>query len=993
MFIGETTSSGSLAQATIQGGPQRANRVLVEQVRLLHDNALLSQFIALFNAGILGYVQWGLVDRATILCWLTCMVTVSLLRLGQSRAFACATDTALRISTWRNRFLLGAAASGILWGTAGVVLFPDSSLPHQVFVSFVVAGMIAGAVATLSPMMSAFAVFTLPALLPIIVQFLLRGGEVFFPMAVMAVLYGLAMAAVARHVNASVRTSLSLSHRNGELVDVLTEANAHAEHLNQSLQAEVTERRAKEAALRESEESLKAAQRMARLGSWTYDPILHRASWSAETFRIYGVEAAGGVPSCWQLLRHLHPDDRRRVYTLLKRALTEGRPYETELRIVTPQRLVRWVHALGQPSVDATGKTVFMRGTVVDITQRKSQERQLESERKVLQSIATGSPLSTVLDQLCRGVEEQSPSVLCSVLLLDRGGTHLRHGAAPSLPIEFSRSADGLEIGANAGSCGTAAFLNRQIIVADIANDPRWRDGREHALQHGLQACWSTPIPGTDRPVLGTFAVYCRVPCTPASEDIALIARATDIARIAIERSEAEERIRQLAHYDELTGLPNRLMFNQAFEHALRRAERTAHPVALLFVDVDRFKNVNDTLGHDAGDSLLKEVGARLRTSLRASDLLARFGGDEFVVLLEDLPPEGYVATVAAHLLEALAVPMRIQNQEFGVTASIGIATYPQDGRDAQTLQKNADIAMYRAKDQGRNGYCLYAPQGNTNSLERLTMEAQLRRALARDELELHYQSKQDIATGGVTGMEALLRWKHPELGMVSPAQFIPLAEESGLIVPIGEWVLQTACSQAALLRSREGLPTLRVAVNLSARQFAEDSLIQLVSEVLDDTGLGADALELEITESLVMQNPEQTAKLLMLLKEMGVHLAMDDFGTGYSSLAYLKRFPIDSIKIDRSFIQGIPGDIDNATITQAVIAMAHSLRLRAIAEGVETKQQLQFLREHGCDEIQGHYFSRPLPFDQFVEHMRAHQASRPAFHRGTAPLGIPVWP
>jgi len=230
-------------------------------------------------------------------------------------------------------------------------------------------------------------------------------------------------------------------------------------------------------------------------------------------------------------------------------------------------------------------------------------------------------------------------------------------------------------------------------------------------------------------------------------------------------------------------------------------------------------------------------------------------------------------------------------------------------------------------------------------------------------------------------------------LGMVPPAQFIPLAEETGLIVPIGEWVLQTACAQAALLRSREGLPTLRVAVNLSARQCTEDSLIQLVSEVLDDTGLGADALELEITESLVMQNPEQTAKLLVLLKEMGVHLAMDDFGTGYSSLAYLKRFPIDSIKIDRSFIQGLPGDVDDATITQAVIAMAHSLRLRACAEGVETKQQLQFLREQGCDEVQGYYFSRPLPFDRFVEYMRAHQASRPVFNRGTAPIGIPVWP
>jgi EAL domain-containing protein (putative c-di-GMP-specific phosphodiesterase class I) len=378
---------------------------------------------------------------------------------------------------------------------------------------------------------------------------------------------------------------------------------------------------------------------------------------------------------------------------------------------------------------------------------------------------------------------------------------------------------------------------------------------------------------------------------------------------------------------------------------------------------------------------------------LRASDLLARFGGDEFVVLLEELPPEGYVATVAEKLLEALAVPLRIREQEFGVTASIGIATYPQDGRDAQTLQKNADIAMYRAKDQGRNCYCFYAPMGNVHSLERLTMEAQLRRALERGELELHYQPKQDIASGRVTGMEALLRWQHPELGMVSPGRFIPLAEETGLIVPIGEWVLRTACTQTVALRQQQGLPALRVAVNLSARQFAEDSLIRLVSDVLRETGLGADALELEITESLVMQNPEQTAKLLALLKEMGVHLAMDDFGTGYSSLAYLKRFPIDSIKIDRSFIQGLPGDVDDATITQAVIAMAHSLRLRAIAEGVETGQQLQFLREHRCDEIQGYYFSRPLPFEQFAEHLRAHSVSRSAVHSDIAMVGIPVWP
>jgi diguanylate cyclase (GGDEF)-like protein len=993
MSAGETTQESaalSLLPEQRTRGKARDDHILREQVRLLHDHALLSQFVALLNSGILVYVLWPVVERASLLGWLACMIVVCLLRLGQSHAFARAMPLPHRVREWRNRFLVGAAASGMLWGAAGLFLFPEHSLPHQVFVSFVIAGMIAGAVGTLSAVISAFALFATPALLPVALQFLLHGGELHFPMSFMAVLFGLAMTAVARHLNLTIRESLALSQRNGDLIEVLTAANAHAERLNRELQDEIAERRDTESALRASERSLAEAQRMAQLGSWTYDVATHRAQWSAETFRIYGVEPGSQAPSCWQLLAHLHRDDRRRVYGLLKRAIDGGEAYDTELRVVTPAGELRWVHARGEPELDVFDRVALLRGTVLDISARKRQEQQLEGERRVLQVIAAGAPLASALEQICRLVEEQYPSALCSVLLLDADGRHLRHGAAPSLPEAWCRAADGIPVGPRAGSCGTAAHLNRQVIASDIATDELWAEPRALALEHGLRACWSTPIPGSEQAVLGTFAVYFRTPRSPEPEEIAVIGRATDIARIAIERNRAQRRIQQLAHYDELTALPNRLLFNQALEDALRETAQSAQPLALLFVDVDRFKNVNDTLGHDMGDRLLKEVAARLRRCLRGGDLLARFGGDEFVVLLPELPYEGYAAGVAARLLAALTDPLRLDDQECHVTASIGVATCPQDGRDAQTLQKHADTALHRAKDQGRNSFCHYSPQGDLHSRERLTLEAQLRRALGRGELDLHYQPKQAIAGGALTGMEALLRWRHAELGMVSPVRFIPIAEETGLIVPIGEWVLRTACAQAAALGRSTGIEHPRVAVNLSARQFADRSLVPLVASALADAGLEPSSLELEITESLVMQNPEQAARLLAQLQEMGVKLAMDDFGTGYSSLAYLKRFPVDAIKIDRSFIQGLPADEEDATITQAVIAMAHSLRLRTIAEGVETAEQLAFLERLGCDEIQGYYFSKPLPFAEIEQLLIAHSRRAPAVRCGPE---IPVWP
>jgi diguanylate cyclase (GGDEF)-like protein len=385
-----------------------------------------------------------------------------------------------------------------------------------------------------------------------------------------------------------------------------------------------------------------------------------------------------------------------------------------------------------------------------------------------------------------------------------------------------------------------------------------------------------------------------------------------------------------------------------------------------MFIDLDRFKVINDTLGHEMGDALLREVAKRLTGSLRTSDTVARLGGDEFVIIVDEVSDPVYLGTIAQKLIDALAGSFLLAGGEYHITASIGISTYPGDADDVATLLKNADIAMYRVKEQGRNAFQFHSAEMNANSMERLTLESSLRRALERHELLLHYQPRIDVRSGRITSVEALVRWQHPELGLVMPGKFIQLAEETGLIVPIGEWVLDTACSQYRVWE-RHGLAQTRVSVNLSPRQFMRGDLTNTIARILDQTGCNPAFLELEITEGMVMHNPENTVALIQRLKDMGIHIAIDDFGTGYSSLAYLKRFPIDCLKIDRSFVTDIPGDAGDVAITLAIISMAHSLGIKVTAEGVETKEQLDFLRQHGCDEAQGYYFSKPLPLAQAI--------------------------
>jgi diguanylate cyclase (GGDEF)-like protein len=430
------------------------------------------------------------------------------------------------------------------------------------------------------------------------------------------------------------------------------------------------------------------------------------------------------------------------------------------------------------------------------------------------------------------------------------------------------------------------------------------------------------------------------------------------------------ERIEYLAYHDGLTALPNRSLFSKLLGKSIQQAHRHDRRLAVLFLDLDRFKQINDTLGHDAGDQLLQEVATRLKSCLRDSDTVARLGGDEFVVLLPDLDEEKYIATVGQKILSAVARPFVLIGQEFRVTASVGISIYPQDGLDEQTLTKNADIAMYQAKESGKNNFQFYSAKLNANSLERLTLESGLRHALERSEFELHYQAKRDIRSGRITGMEALLRWRHPDLGTIAPMQFIPVAEETGLIVPIGKWVLRTACLQNVAWQA-QGLPHLSIAVNLTARQFSDEQLLPDLVAILASTGMDAHLLELEIAEMLLMRDIEGSLRILTGLRDMGVRIAIDDFGIGYSSLSTLKQFPLDTIKIDRSFIRDVASVAEDKALTEAIIAMGRTLSLTVVAQGVETKEQADFLRQNACDEFQGFYLNVPVPADQIAQLLR----------------------
>ncbi|HZQ74106.1 MAG TPA: EAL domain-containing protein [Burkholderiales bacterium] len=572
------------------------------------------------------------------------------------------------------------------------------------------------------------------------------------------------------------------------------------------------------------------------------------------------------------------------------------------------------------------GQVAGLIGTIIDITERKQSERQQAMEHATTRLLAEAKSPDEALPQLL--------SIVCEALGW-RGGVRWRWDEE-----------------------------RRTLHAAE-----RWGEAAEGASALAERACMEVqPVFGSDRlalplllgaEVLGALELL-HGSATPAESLVrTLQSIASQVAQYLV-RKKAEEAVLFVATHDSLTALPNRVMFSQRLDHALSQARRHGRKLAVLFIDLDRFKIINDTLGHEAGDGLLREVARRLKHGLRGSDTVARLGGDEFVVLLEEIEDPVQVGAVAQKLLGGLAEPFLIGGRHYHVTASIGASTYPDDAQDAQALLKNADIAMYRAKERGRNTFQYYSAELNVHNMERLAMESDLRRALERDELVLYYQPQVELGTGRIVGVESLVRWQHPTLGLLSPATFIPIAEETGLIVPIGEWILRTACA-AQRAWQRQGLPPVRMSINLSARQFLHGELLREIETILGTSGCDPSSIELEVTESMVMSDPERVARVLERLRELKLRVAIDDFGAGASSLSYIKRFPIDTLKIDQSFVAGIEHQRGDRAIVQAVIVLAHTLGMDVVAEGVENQGQENLLLALGCDAFQGYYFSRPV--------------------------------
>jgi diguanylate cyclase (GGDEF)-like protein/PAS domain S-box-containing protein len=660
-------------------------------------------------------------------------------------------------------------------------------------------------------------------------------------------------------------------------------------------------------------------------------------------------------------------DEERVKAEAMFASLTPSNPVTmTETGVLMPDGRVHWQQWTNRIVLDEQGAPAEYQGVGRDITEKRAAEALVAEQARILEMIAQGAELPEILSEICRVVESHAPGGRCSVLLLDEGSSTLRHAAAPSLPDTYLEPLAEVPVGPAVGSCGTAAYRHETVVSADIATDPAWEAYRDLALSHGLRASWSTPIASSnDERVIGTFAVYYEEPGSPSPEHVQLVDLMVHLAAIAIERKAYESRLAYQAHHDPLTGLPNRMLFSEFLVLALARSRRFHSRVAVLFLDLDRFKFVNDSLGHDAGDQLLVALGERLRDAVRPGDTVARFGGDEFVVLCEDLsgPDARQQATdVADRLLAVIGEPFHLDGDEQYLNASIGIALARSGDERPEALLRDADSAMYRAKDRGKARWELFDEEMRASALERVEIENALHRAVDREEFRVVYQPVVALPDGRCIGAEALVRWQHPERGLLTPDEFVDLAEESGLIVPVGIWVLDAACRQAAVWQANDDGGDFVVSVNLSGRQLAHPDTPGHVAHALATSGIDPAGLALEITESVLMDDAGSTMASIGALKDLGVGLSIDDFGTGYSSLGYLKRFPVDTVKIDRSFVAGLGDKQEDSAIVAAVVSLGHALGLTVVAEGVETARQRDELVALHCDAAQGFLFSEPEP-------------------------------
>ena len=639
---------------------------------------------------------------------------------------------------------------------------------------------------------------------------------------------------------------------------------------------------------------------------------------------------------------------------------------------------LRYASASGQPRFDAAGRFKGYCGVARDVTASRRAEQLLRLEHAVTLCLADADSVKMALQAAIQAICETESWEYGQYWRVDEDADVLRPDAfwvapgAETVTARFIEESRGVVFRRGVGLIGTVWQTGQPLWVADVTQDPRVLR-KELAQETGLRGAFRFAAASGGK-VLGVFDFATRQLRDPDARLLQAVCIIGSQIGQFLRRKQTDERICYQATHDALTALPNRAMFSELMNFAIHTARRYGHAFAVLFIDLDRFKIVNDTLGHEAGDTLLKEIGVRLAGCLRASDVVARLGGDEFVLLTAEVGDADQVSAVARKVLAAILRPIRIHGRDCRVTASIGISMFPADAQDEPSLMKHADIAMYLAKDKGKNNFQFYSVDTPVPSLERLALETGLRGALEQHELSLRYLARLDLRTGQVTGVEALLRWQHPDLGIVAPARFIPIAEETDLMVPIGRWVLRTACAQNVAWQ-RAGLAHLCMAVKLSARQFNDDSLIEHISGALEQSGMPADLLELEVAESVVMRDSERAIEVLGAIKRLGVRLALDDFGMGY---AQIERYPVDTLKVDRSLIHDVIGNPEDKAVTEAIIAMGKSLSLTVVAEGVETQEQADFLREHACDAVQGYYFNKPMSAEMFATLLQQHASSMP---------------
>ncbi|UVJ44014.1 EAL domain-containing protein [Pseudomonas sp. LS1212] len=936
-----TLSSGS-ADAQRSTRKQYATQLAVERTRLLYQGSLLPTLFMLLNGLVCAWLLWSPQRYLLVSIWLVWLMALVALRVIQVAAFDSAIPDRQAQPSWRRMFLLGSAFSGLTLASAAIALVPVDNFVQQAWVFGLLGAATLSASIAYAVSLPAFLSFVLPCLLPPIAYLFWKADEVQQGWGWLGLILLGSLSVVAWQVNRLIERGLLRRFQNQELIDHLQQAQSHSERLNLELEREIEQRRGVEEELRQaqvglesrvaersreldlanqalskSEERLALALKASELGLWDWnlqtDEVHH-----TQLKELFGLEPEQVKAMLADLKPRLHPED----LPLLKRALVEhlkGRTedYCSEYRVRHSDGHWRWIQDRGRAvERGRRGQVIRMLGTRRDISVGKAQEEQLQLAATVFEAASEGIVIFDP-DYRLRAVNQA-----------------------------FSK---------------LTGFTREEVLGRSVVELPCSRDARRHyqvihqALeQHGS---WQGELVETRKN--GDFYPQW-LQLNVVRDSRGKVAHIVGFFADLSARRESEERMRYLTHYDELTGLANRSLFKERLQEASQRVRQGGRSLALLHIDLDRFKLLNESLGHEVADQLLKQMARRISNALPEADTIARLSGDEFAVLFDAYGSLSSLARVASRLLDKLRAPLSVVDHELVISASVGISLLPDNAREITALVSQANMAMQHAKHLGGNNFQFYTQSLQASTVERLQLENQLRKAIEERQLEVFYQPKLCLATGRLEAAEALVRWRHPQWGLVPPGNFIGLAEETGLIGPIGEFVLRQACWQACEWQ-RQGHEPIRVSVNLSVHQLRQGKLVSLVRQVLEESGLAPGLLELELTESQLLDNVEHIIASFRQLHELGVKLAIDDFGTGYSSLSYLKRFPVDYVKIDQTFIRGLHEGSEDAAITRAIIAMAHSLELKVVAEGVETHEQLAFLKAQHCDEVQGYLISHPL--------------------------------